>query len=585
MNSLLIIAIVIIQLLIYYSNLSLNAQIPPSDGQKLAFFNDNVVEIITINTTNPTGDADLTVFDRLMSSPTKVFGLGESAHFFDEQQTFRNRLFIYGVINHGYRSLMLESGVLEGFIANEYIHNQLPNPDSSETIRKVLLEGFSHGFGDCDAVLVLVQWMRQWNINHPSAADKLYIFGLDLPLLGDATSVPLDIITPYLQRVDTLYTQSVQFLRLIELSNKASALLKRTEAAYKALGAHLIEPDYLDGFSTISYEQLTMSERAEFLSSIDTFYNYFDSRRSNYIGITNNAVEFEWNLHVTDMVRQMKLDLVTRTNLPRIAYWAETITLLQRVYGNSFNTLTINNSHAIINFTIPDQFVNQLNARSLSRERNLATNVKWVVDQGYTKVFLYMHNGHVGLSEGSVTIGDVVIPKYGDTPTGRYLKNWLGDTAYKVVSQTCDKFWANTGPRRIVTVDPGSGADIIPTSGCLNCTEIVFNKILRNGIPIETDRALYLDFNRVSISPTDSIRLWLKGDWDTRYSFIFQKFPLFDMFDGEVYIPTITNSLKIADIRYPASTRPPLAAANICSSFSHITVLFAIIVVIISLLL
>ncbi|MBD2767015.1 erythromycin esterase family protein [Hymenobacter sp. BT664] len=134
---------------------------------------------------------DLATFDALLSR-SKMVGLGEVSHGSKECFEMKHRLFAYGVKNHNYKAIGFETPYLRGYFINRYIQGQdIIFEGRRLEINEVLLNPWA-----TQEVLALVNWMRNYNLNHP---DKIYFFGFDIQYF---TSNNYAVLENYLTRVN-----------------------------------------------------------------------------------------------------------------------------------------------------------------------------------------------------------------------------------------------------------------------------------------------------------------------------------------------------------------------------------------------
>ncbi|WP_134733575.1 erythromycin esterase family protein [Amycolatopsis nivea] len=120
-------------------------------------------------------------------SPT-LLGLGEPTHWTEAFPLFRNEIFQHLVLEHGYRSIALESDCLAGRLVDRYVTTGEGDLD------KVLATGFSHGFGAFPSNRALVEWMRAHNAGR-APEDQVHFHGFDAPLEMASAPSPRAVLT------------------------------------------------------------------------------------------------------------------------------------------------------------------------------------------------------------------------------------------------------------------------------------------------------------------------------------------------------------------------------------------------------
>ncbi|HEX6352439.1 erythromycin esterase family protein [Actinophytocola sp.] len=103
----------------------------------------------------------------------ELLAFGEPTHLAPAFGWVRNELFAQ-LIEHGFRSIALESDRVAALTVNDFVQEGLG------TLDEAMREGFSHGFGDLDANRQLVAWMRDYNEHRPPA-ERLAFHGFDAP--------------------------------------------------------------------------------------------------------------------------------------------------------------------------------------------------------------------------------------------------------------------------------------------------------------------------------------------------------------------------------------------------------------------
>lgn len=132
---------------------------------------------------------------RGMIGRADVVSLGEGLHGGAEPLEFRNQLFRFLAERMGFNGIALESGIVEGFTASEYV---LGGPGDLET---TVRQGFTDGFDKLPQESSLVKWMRAYNTGaaHPR---KLHIYGIDVSTGDGKPLLPLPEALRYLDQVD-----------------------------------------------------------------------------------------------------------------------------------------------------------------------------------------------------------------------------------------------------------------------------------------------------------------------------------------------------------------------------------------------
>lgn len=101
----------------------------------------------------------------------RVVALGESAHYLHEWNRWRARLFKYLVLEHGFSTFVLESGLVEGRRVHDYVAGA--DDDWDEIARSI-----NNVWGVWAEINDLIRWMRDWNAD-PGRPRNLRFYGMD----------------------------------------------------------------------------------------------------------------------------------------------------------------------------------------------------------------------------------------------------------------------------------------------------------------------------------------------------------------------------------------------------------------------
>ena len=132
---------------------------------------------------------------RAMIGHATVVSFGEGLHGGAEPLEFRNLLFRFLVEKMGFNGMAIESGIVEGFAASDYV---LGAPGD---LGSVVARGFTNGFNKLPQEASLVQWMRAYNAS-PRHVRKVHFYGLDVSVADGMPPVALDQALRELDRVD-----------------------------------------------------------------------------------------------------------------------------------------------------------------------------------------------------------------------------------------------------------------------------------------------------------------------------------------------------------------------------------------------
>lgn len=108
------------------------------------------------------------------TEPPALLALGEPTHGIEAFPLLRNELLGH-LVDHGYRSIVLETDIFAASIVDDYVAGA---PGEIDT---VLATGFSHGFGAVPGNRELVEWLHAHNVGR-APQDRVRFHGFDAPL-------------------------------------------------------------------------------------------------------------------------------------------------------------------------------------------------------------------------------------------------------------------------------------------------------------------------------------------------------------------------------------------------------------------
>lgn len=222
------------------------------------------------NSDNATGTGDLQPL-RKMIGTARVVSLGEPAHGLHEPLAFRNRLFRFLVEECGFTTIILEAGLAEARLADDFVAG-------GQVTARAAAGNLTIGSPAAETI-ELLQWMRAYNAK-PANKRKVTFFGMDMQLKGfpnDTTPshAALDEALTYLTQVDSS-----------SATGMASAL-----APYK------------NRLSVANYPLLYAQEHDRLSARLDDLIALFERQRLQYIGISSKE-RYEWAYHNAVVARQ-----------------------------------------------------------------------------------------------------------------------------------------------------------------------------------------------------------------------------------------------------------------------------------------
>lgn len=472
----------------------------------------------------------------------EVVALGENDHGIHEFPEFRNRLFKYLVKEQGFKVIALESGILESYKVEKYIHG-----DKSLSIEEVLREGITHGMGHYQETKDLIVWMRDYNLKQKKQSDRLHFIGFDLPVVGDAPILPLRDFAQYLKQVDPQYYDKVMPEILI-LAEEAYKVTGQIRAALKLrFGAETeIDPDLLDSFSSIGYEQLSEVEQAELRSSIKKLQVHLKENANEYKEKSSKN-SFDWHFHLLEVANQHLRDLENRKpsfDNPNKKIWgyATAVSYLKEAgILASLDQSRINLERNVdesyltnINISAEERaaaFLENSKGRE-TRELANAENVKWIYET-YGKTMVFAHVGHSmkgSSNKVELKIGELKVAGAGAYGQGYFMKKFFADN-YVMISTSFGQKVDASG----VAITEDHGISFEAVESCSDCTERAF--IAKSDL---SSPAYFLDLRKISGSAYEWINQMRMGRWQSG----FQKINLIDSVDVLIYFPKVSPSHK-----------------------------------------
>jgi len=447
----------------------------------------------------------------------RLVGLGEVAHGLHDIQQLRTQLFQYLVQEHKFRAITVESGLIEGLLVERFIQG-----DGSVSLNTALSRGFTHGMGAFEEMRDLLLWMKDYNAAQSGESAKVHFTGFDLSVLGDTLSVPLKPLAGYLEKVDPEYARG-DFKNTLALAERASSLTRKVEAAYLAAGASIIEPDYLDGYTTISFEQLTKAEQAALENGTGALLANLKAKERTYISMSSEN-EYRDNYRLAEVARLSMNDLRARQVHAPIAFFDKCLSTLEA--AGLLSSLTVDYSH-LLNLQDPAQ-VKEYQLGRNSREIASAENIQWT-ERAYGKTLVYSHNGHLvktagtgGDDNGSVSFGVLLNDRYGKD--------------YVLIVSDVDHYTDRTGK----PLTEFAGAAVTATRDCNNCLE---KEIVKLEEPFS---GFLLDIR----GARGGAAAYLAENRELRFQNFFVPYVLASAFDGLFYQTSMTEgfhlNLKVA---------------------------------------
>lgn len=143
-----------------------NAVEPPPESA-VQWIREHAVPLRTVEAGH--GLDDMAALDPMFANAT-VVGLGEATHGTREFFQMKHRMLEYLVDRHGFRVFAIEANLTECRAIDDYVQTGKGDPREA-------LDGIYFWTWNTHEVLALVEWMRAYNVAHPS--DRLHFVGID----------------------------------------------------------------------------------------------------------------------------------------------------------------------------------------------------------------------------------------------------------------------------------------------------------------------------------------------------------------------------------------------------------------------
>jgi erythromycin esterase len=189
----------------------------------------------------------------------RVVAIGESAHGIREFYQLRHRFMRYLVERHGFDAYAMESGFVEGWGVNDWVHG------GDDDLSRLLATGITFLMGLVVQMRAHLEWMRDHN---RSAARPVSFYGADMP--GSCVSLlpGIDAVIAYLGQADPAF--------------EVDPSIRETAAAWAGNPPHAQA-------SFAAYKDLTSASRNVVTAGLAELAARMTSRRLGYCTQTGTA--------------------------------------------------------------------------------------------------------------------------------------------------------------------------------------------------------------------------------------------------------------------------------------------------------
>ena len=272
----------------------------------------------------PTDDnSDLEVIAESIGNASFV-ALSEGYHNCNEMMSLHYRIIRYLIENHGFNTVLSESGLPESRIIHDYI---LGEHKKSEDMWG---KGLNKMYGAWKEGRQLIEFMHQYNLKHDNI---LQYYGTDIGGFYKNWKTPLESILQYLKKVDEEYHEYLfQNLRHFMNLLATDARLKYSEQLSPSKKDDLarILDEAVENFNRKEEEYLSNGSYKDFqwarqgmisMQLAENYYRNFDNRKSpessKYVGLNGREIAMArnslWALKQRDDARIIWIDHVIHT--------------------------------------------------------------------------------------------------------------------------------------------------------------------------------------------------------------------------------------------------------------------------------
>lgn len=322
----------------------------------------------------------------------KIVGLTEGQHGAAEPLIFRNRLFKHLVEHASFRAIAIESGVIEGRVLNDYV---VHGKGEFET---AIREGFSYGFDTFQQNRDLIRWMRSFNAGKSSDADKIQIYGIDVP----GSPGNFDAV----RRPDTALASALEYLASVD-PEAAKQMRSRMQRYLPVL------------HSVNRYGELKAQERDELTAAVSDLVSLMEREKWVYLGKSS------------------------RENLD----WAQRSAIGARQIDNWFRQMPLG-------WKLEDGLAWTRTGLQV-RDRSMADNLEWVMSRlgRDSRVLVFAATGHLA----STKVLTPSAPFVESEPAGLDLRERYGSGFINILNIVAEgeiKYCSSTPPRMMTLKSP-----------------------------------------------------------------------------------------------------------------------------------
>lgn len=189
----------------------------------------------------------------------KVIALSEGFHNCKEMMQLHYRMIRYLVEEHGFNTVVTESGLPESRLAFDYVHG-LPISGN------VWKDGINKMYAHWEEGQSLIEWMREYNSSHDN---ELAYYGIDIGGFYNDWKTPLTTVLNYLKSVDASYAE----------------VQKRKLGPWLEMLSEKARVKYID--------ELSQEDRDELALLLEEMVVYFQKNKDSFIS-HSGELEYQW---------------------------------------------------------------------------------------------------------------------------------------------------------------------------------------------------------------------------------------------------------------------------------------------------
>jgi erythromycin esterase len=229
--------------------------------------------------------ADMEPFGAIVAD-ARVVALGEATHGTSEFFRIKHRLLAYLVERAGFRVFAIEANQLAVEPINQYVHG---GPGEVRTLMRAMFRVWN-----TEEMQALIEWMREYNANHPERMVEFVGFDMQDPRL------PIDSV---------------------------SAFVRRVEPALHGWVDSLYAP-YREAWGKASYPQGSDAVRQSWYASASDVYDRVHSMSDGWMATATSradSMSVDWVIQNANVVRQAALSALAQDLSTRDSAMAENI--------------------------------------------------------------------------------------------------------------------------------------------------------------------------------------------------------------------------------------------------------------------